>query len=49
MQRVIRCWLIVLLATSVSWAQESRGKLSGRVTDPSGAAIADAQVQITNM
>ena len=47
-KRIIRIVLIVFLATSACLAQESRGKLSGRVTDPSGAAVADAQVQVIN-
>ena len=48
-KRIIRYLLIGLLATSVSWGQESRGTLAGRVTDTSDAAIAGAQVQVTNM
>ncbi len=48
MKRTITVLIIGLLATSVCWAQESRGNLAGRVTDTSGAAIAGAQVRVTN-
>lgn len=45
----VMCVLILgLLATCPSLAQESRGNLSGRVSDPSGAAVAGASVQVTN-
>ena len=41
--------LAALLAMSVmTWAQDTRGTISGRVTDPSGAAVAGATVLVTN-
>lgn len=39
---------VVLLSTSFISAQTSSGDISGRVVDPSGAAIPNAQVTLTN-
>src|SRR5215472_18230037 len=38
---------VVLMANSWSWAQAANASLHGTVTDPSGAAITKADVQIT--
>src|SRR4051812_48260822 len=38
----------LLLAASCSWAQDTRGTITGRVTDPSGAVIAGATVVVGN-
>jgi hypothetical protein len=38
----------LLLAASLSWAQDTRGTITGRVTDPSGAVIAGATVVVGN-
>src|SRR5262249_48970154 len=35
-------------ACGLSWAQETRGTINGRVTDPSGAVIPGAAVVVTN-
>src|SRR5215831_14142398 len=40
--------ILVLLTASLSWSQDTRGTISGRVTDPSGAVIAGATVVVTN-
>ncbi len=48
-QRIVRCLLLLAVVVTPALAQESRGTLSGRITDPSGAAIPDVQVQITNV
>src|SRR5882724_4560257 len=40
--------LIVMLCTLTAIAQVQNGQLSGTVTDPSGAAVANAKVTITN-
>ena len=40
--------LAILLAASLSWSQDSRGTITGRVTDQSGAVIAGASVVVTN-
>jgi hypothetical protein len=40
--------IVCLLASVVAWSQETRGTISGRVTDPSGAVIPGAQVVVTN-
>src|SRR5271155_3469780 len=54
-RRVLRFWVLaglalgLLLATPQrSLAQEFRGTLTGQVTDPSGAVIANAKVTATN-
>ncbi|MBI4891733.1 MAG: carboxypeptidase regulatory-like domain-containing protein [Acidobacteria bacterium] len=41
--------VLVLLAGVPMWAQDARGTISGRVTDPSGAILAGAQVVVTNI
>jgi len=41
--------LLVLSATTTTQAQESRGKISGRVMDPNGAAVPGATVTITDL
>lgn len=38
--------LVFLLAMPV-WAQTNTGIISGRVTDPSGAVVPDAQITVT--
>jgi len=43
------CFYLVSLATPSGSAQTTYGSISGAVTDPSGAAIADAQVTLTNL
>ena len=40
--------LLALFASGVIWAQDSRGTLTGRITDPSGAVIPGATVVVTN-
>ena len=44
--RFALAWLLVQAV--VSYAQESRGAILGRVTDPSGSPIAGAAVRATN-
>ena len=39
---------VVVSAATVVTAQESRGTIIGRVTDPSGAVVAGAKVQVTH-
>src|SRR5690349_21131530 len=40
--------VIVLFSVPLCLAQTERASLSGRVTDPSGAAVVDAEAQATN-
>jgi len=49
MLRVPGTVLILLLSTTAFYAQEFRGSVVGRVTDPSGAVIAGAKVSVTNV
>jgi hypothetical protein len=40
---------LALLLTTIGFAQEYRGEITGRITDPSGAAIAGAAVEVRDM
>ncbi len=40
--------LAILLAVSSTWGQGNQGTLEGSVADPSGAAVAGAQLTVTN-
>ncbi len=40
--------MLCLLAAVSGWSQDTRGSITGRVTDPSGAVIAGASVVVTN-
>jgi hypothetical protein len=40
---------LALLLTTAMWAQEYRGTILGRITDPSGAAIAGASIEVQNV
>src|SRR5436190_11990581 len=40
--------VLCLLTAAIGWSQDTRGAISGRVTDPSGSIIAGAQVTVTN-
>jgi len=46
--RVVRFISIILLWGAASMAQNSTGTISGRVTDPTGSAIAGAEVRCVN-
>ena len=37
-----------LLIVGMGWSQDTRGSIVGRVTDPSGAVVPNAQVSVTN-
>src|SRR5512133_3705205 len=39
---------IFLLLAALCWSQDTRGTITGRVTDPSGAVIAGATVVVSN-
>ena len=41
--------LLVLACVSPSFAQSDRGAITGRVTDPAGAVVADAKVTVVNL
>ena len=44
-------WTLIavgLIAITIALGQETRATISGRITDPSGAGLADAPVQIVN-
>ena len=48
--RLAVCWkacALLALATAV-WAQDARGRISGRITDATGAAVAGAAVSATS-
>src|SRR3954471_6736769 len=40
--------ILCLLTAAAGWSQDTRGTISGRITDPSGALVAGAQVTVTN-
>ncbi|HZT40145.1 MAG TPA: carboxypeptidase-like regulatory domain-containing protein, partial [Bryobacteraceae bacterium] len=48
MHRIFRMALAVGVAVTAVIAQETRGTIVGRVTDPSGALIPNADVQVAN-
>jgi hypothetical protein len=41
--------MLTLLACGLSWSQDTRGTITGRVTDPSGAVVPGASVNVTNV
>jgi len=41
--------MLTLLACGLSWSQDTRGTITGRVTDPSGAVVPGASVNVTNL
>ncbi len=48
--RRIQMWLVVLFAAATSLcAQEFRASITGRVSDPTGAGVADAKVTATHV
>src|SRR5215210_8076334 len=46
--RLTTLLLSIILAAAAASAQTSRGTVSGTVTDPNGAAVAGAVVEVTN-
>jgi len=42
------CAVLLVLAVGISWSQESRGSITGKVVDPQGAVIPGATVIVTN-
>ena len=42
-------WVTVLLLTSIAHAQEDRGTILGRITDPTGAALVGAAISVENV
>ncbi len=49
MLNIVRFALLSILVVTLSWAQETRGSLVGRATDPSGAAIPGVGMQAVNV
>src|SRR5215467_7024198 len=47
-RRIFSLLAIALLLAAAGLAQDTRGAISGRITDPSGAVVAGAQVTVTN-
>jgi hypothetical protein len=41
--------ILCLLAAGTVWSQDTKGTITGRVTDPSGSVIAGAKVVVTNV
>ncbi len=46
--RFLLAFTVLTLLTGTMWAQGGTGELSGLVTDPSGAVVANAEVTLTN-
>jgi hypothetical protein len=46
---LLALFTFVLLCVTSATAQTDRGSLTGRVTDPNGAAVANAKVTATNL
>src|SRR5947199_5673104 len=47
MKRILTC--VAILFTGTACAQEYRGTILGRITDPSGAAITGASVEVRSV
>src|SRR5690242_7915720 len=41
--------MLTALACMLGWSQDTRGTITGRITDPSGAVIPGASVVVTNV
>jgi hypothetical protein len=48
LQKIAVLALLLALASGIASAQEARGAITGRVTDPSGAVIPNATIVVTN-
>jgi hypothetical protein len=48
MKTITRLLFVLLCSVGVTFAQDSRGQIVGRVTDASGAAVPGAEVKVTN-
>src|SRR4051794_28792492 len=46
--RLLSLFAMAILTITCIWSQETRGTIVGRVTDPTGAAIPNADVQVVN-
>ena len=47
--RIFSLFAILILATGLpAWSQDARGTIAGKISDPSGAVLAGAQVVVTN-
>jgi hypothetical protein len=42
-------WIAVATLAAAGWAQDPRGRITGQVTDPSGASVANADVRAKNV
>lgn len=49
MNRLIFLIAVCIACVSVSFGQDATGKITGVITDPAGATVANAQVTITNL
>src|SRR5262245_31224483 len=48
LQKLLRCLALTIAICAVGWAQDT-ATISGTVTDPTGAAVANAQVVVVNV
>lgn len=48
MKQVLGAFLAVVLAAGLAMSQETRGRIVGRVADPSGAVVPQASVRVVN-
>ncbi len=46
--QTIALWVCLLVVASCAWAQITTGSISGTVTDPAGAVVVGAKVQVLN-
>ena len=49
LRRVVNSFSLLVLMAAVAAAQEFRGTINGRVTDPSGTAVANVKITLTNV
>jgi hypothetical protein len=48
LHRILSIFTAAMAVSAIGWSQETRGTIVGRITDPSGAVVAGAAVEVLN-